>query len=219
MIVPALDDAASVGRLLVGLPPHPSVAIIIVDGGHDATLDSIRATRADVQLLRAPAGRGGQMNTGAAVARGRWLLFLHADSQLPPAWLDAIEMADRDESAVGGWFRFSLDAEGWQPRLIERLVALRVTLLRLPYGDQGIFVRRAVFAAMGGYRDLPLMEDVEFVRRLIRTGPVRPSRLPLVTSARRWHRDGWFRRSASNLALLILYVAGVSPHRLARWYG
>jgi GT2 family glycosyltransferase len=97
-------------------------------------------------------------------------------------------------------------------------VAVRVRLWSLPYGDQGIFVRRDVFDRLGGYRDWPLMEDVDFVRRLRRTGRMVELPSALVTSARRWERDGWFRRSSRNIALVLLFMAGVPPATLARWY-
>lgn len=102
--------------------------------------------------------------------------------------------------------------------MIERLVAWRVRYLRLPYGDQGLFVRRLVFEQLGGFREMPLMDDAESVRRLLRTGPIAELPLSLGTSARRWRRDGWWCRSATDLAILTLYVVGVSPARLARWY-
>ena len=119
---------------------------------------------------------------------------------------------------VGGWFRFALDDTAWQARVIERLVAWRVRHLRLPYGDQGLFVRRNAFERLGGFRELPLLEDVEFVRRLVRAGRTVELPLALATSPRRWHRDGWFRRSTKNIAIVGLYLAGVQPARLARWY-
>ena len=108
------------------------------------------------------------MNAGAAAATGEWFLFLHADSRLPPGWTAHLRRAAVD--ATGGWFRFALDDPAWQARLIERGVAWRVRLFRLPYGDQGLFVRRQVFVALGGFRELPLLEDVDFVRRLVRSG-------------------------------------------------
>lgn len=218
VIVPVLDDAPALVRLLATLAPDHCVEIIVVDGAHDPALEPMLRLRADVQLVRTARGRGHQMNVGAEQAHGDWLLFLHADSTLPAGWIDAIRSADREASVVSGWFRFRLDADAWQARCLERLVAWRVGLLRLPYGDQGLFVRRSTFQALGGYRPIPLMEDVEFVRRLVRAGRVRPSALPLTTSARRWVRDGWFRRSARNLILLGAYLAGVSPERLARRY-
>jgi rSAM/selenodomain-associated transferase 2 len=156
------------------------------------------------------------MNAGAAAARADWLFFLHADSRLPDEWLESI--ANLTTDVIGGWFRFALDDDAWQARIIERLVAWRVRTLRLPYGDQGLFVRRGTFAALGGYREWPLLEDVDFVQRLARAGTVVESPLPLYTSARRWHRDGWLRRSLRNASIVALYFAGVSPQRLARWY-
>ena len=156
------------------------------------------------------------MNAGAARGAGEWLLFLHADSTLPAGWLPAI--AGLDNEVIGGWFRFALDDSAWQARIIERLTAWRVKHLNLPYGDQGLFVRRRAFEQLGGFRELPLMEDVEFARRLVRAGRVASLPLPLRTSARRWRRDGWFRRSMKNLVLVGLYFLGVRPERLARWY-
>jgi GT2 family glycosyltransferase len=111
-----------------------------------------------------------------------------------------------------------LDDPAWQARLIERLVAWRVRRLHLPFGDQGIFVRRRIFEHLGGFRDMPLMEDIEFVRRLVRAGLVAELPLTLHTSSRRWRRDGWCRRSLTNLTIQALYFAGVPPARLARWY-
>lgn len=155
------------------------------------------------------------MNAGASVARGAWLLFVHADSVMPEAWLGHFDAMPDD--VAGGWFRFALDDPAWQARVIERGVAWRVRLLALPYGDQGFFVRRTVFEQLAGYRDLPLMEDVDFVRRLRRAGRTVEIPLPLRTSARRWRREGWARRTARNAALIALYFFGVSPSRLARW--
>ena len=216
VVVPVLDDARAVARLLTSCTPHPQVQVLVVDGGYDSALDDLAGERPDVQVLRSPPGRGRQMNAGAAAASGTWLLFLHADSTLPPGWLN--ELSRLGANVVGGWFRFALDDSAWQARWLERAVAWRVRWFRLPYGDQGIFVRRATFEALGGYPDIPLMEDVAFVRRLVRSGAVCEVPLPLVTSARRWRADGWLRRSARNLCLLSLYFAGVSPSHLANWY-
>jgi rSAM/selenodomain-associated transferase 2 len=199
------------------MSPDADVELIVVDGGTDPKVQALAAARDDVRLVRTRAGRARQMNAGAAIAKGRWLLFLHADSRLPANWREAVAGAEAN-GAAGGWFRLRLDSEAWQARMIERLVAFRVALFRLPYGDQGYFVRRDLFATMGGYREMPLMEDVEFVRRLVRTARVRPASLRIVTSARRWERDGWLRRSARNLALVTLYLLGVRPDRLAKWY-
>jgi rSAM/selenodomain-associated transferase 2 len=218
LIVPVFGDTAAARALLASLGPRDDVEVVIVDGGRDTELEALAAMRADVRFVRTASGRARQMNAGAAVGKGRWLLFLHADSQLPPAWLEAIAEADRHGDVVGGWFRFRLASQAWQSRLVAELVAWRVRLFRLPYGDQGIFVRRDVFEALAGYRDMPLMEDVDFVHRLVRAGRIHEPALAVITSARRYERDGWFRRTTRNLALVTLYFAGVSPARLSRWY-
>lgn len=216
VVIPVLADTAAARSLLATMPVGPGVEIIIVDGDHDNELDRLAETRPDVRVCRTAPGRGHQMNIGARAASGEWLLFLHADSRLPPGWLDALQRLDC--RVAGGWFGFALDDEAWQARVIEYLVSWRVRILRLPYGDQGLFVRRLVFESMSGYRELPLFEDVEFVRRLIRAGTVVQLPLAVRTSSRRWQRDGWLRRSARNAALVVLYFAGVSPAWLAQWY-
>lgn len=216
VVIPVLIDADAASALLATLRPGPGMEVIVVDGAADARLAGIVAAHPPARLLRTAPGRGRQMNAGAAAAAGTWLLFLHADSILPAGWFEAI--AQLDDDVAGGWFRFALDDAAWQARVIERLTAWRVKSLRLPYGDQGIFVRREVFVELGGFPDFPLMEDVSFVRRLVRAGPVVEVPLAIRTSARRWRRDGWFRRSTKNLALVGLYFLGVAPERLARWY-
>ena len=198
----------------------PFVSVVIPVRGDDELArrltDSIEPGSAREVFVIRGIERAAQMNAGARRATGDWLLFLHADSRLPPGWENALRAVPRD--TIGGWFRFALDDEAWQARLIERGVAWRVRWLRLPYGDQGLFVRRDVFESMGGFREWPFLEDVDFVRRLVRLGPTFELPLPLATSARRWRRDGWFRRSARNMAIVSCYFAGVSPARLARWY-
>jgi len=216
VVTPVLGDTGATRMLLQQIPTTPDVDIIIVDGGADPEIESIVTAHGRATLCRTTVGRAHQMNAGAASAAGEWLLFLHADSTLPQGWLQAI--ADLGDDTAGGWFRFALDDTAWQARVIEQLVAWRVRCLRLPYGDQGLYVRRRVFQQLGGFRELPLLEDVEFVRRLIRIGRVVELPLVLRTSSRRWHRDGWFRRSMKNLAIVGLYLAGVPPARLARWY-
>jgi rSAM/selenodomain-associated transferase 2 len=216
LVIPVLFDADAASALLAGLPAAPGVEVIVVDGASDPRLEPSVAAHGSAVLLRAPAGRARQMNSGAAAATGEWLLFLHADSTLPRGWLEAV--AGLEKEVIGGWFRFALDDPAWQARIIERLTAWRVKRFKLPYGDQGVFVRRRTFEELGGFHELPLMEDVEFVRRLVRAGRVASLPMPLRTSARRWRRDGWFRRSTKNLMLVGLYFLGVKPERLARWY-
>jgi rSAM/selenodomain-associated transferase 2 len=213
IIIPVLDDTEALRALLPEVLRFPGVEVVVVDGA--GGVEAAVAPHPSLRVLHAPAGRAAQMNAGAAAAIGEWLLFLHADSRLPEGWLDAV----RSTAAGGGWFAFALDDPAWQARVIEQMVAARVRILRLPYGDQGFFVRRELFRRLGGYADVPLMEDVDFIRRLSKAAPLQDVSLRLVTSARRWRRDGWWARSARNLILVTLFLAGVSPHRLARWYG
>lgn len=215
IVTPVLGDTDAVRALLEQIPATPAVEIVVVDGGADPEIATVVAAHGRATLRRSAAGRARQMNAGAAGASGKWLLFLHADSALPTGWLPA--MADLGDGA-GGWFRFALDDTAWQARVIERFVAWRVRHLRLPYGDQGLFVQRNVFERLGGFREIPLLEDVEFVRRLVQAGRMVELPLALRTSPRRWHRDGWFWRSTKNIAIVGLYLAGVQPARLARWY-
>jgi rSAM/selenodomain-associated transferase 2 len=222
LVVPVADDQAAAERLLPQIRPDPRVEVILADGGGNPRLATIVRSREDVRLVHSPRGRARQMNAGAAAAHGDWLIFVHADSTLPTGWLDIfIDATTVSEAAgiCGGWFRFALDDPAWQARVVESGVRWRVRRFRLPYGDQGLFVRRHIFNALGGYRELPLMEDVEFVRRLVAAGAVVELPVAIVTSARRWRADGWLRRSLLNITLVLLYFAGVNPERLARWYG
>ncbi len=218
IVIPVLSDTEPLGRLLTTIRADPQVDIVVVNGGApDDRLTAI-CHRPDVRLLTSAPGRGCQMNVGASAAAGRWIVFLHADTRLPPQWSNEIRRASADPDVVGGSFRFRLDSDAWQARLIERAVARRVRWLDLAYGDQALFVRRDVFEAMGGYREWPLMEDIEFVRRLRRAGKLYHSPQPVLTSARRWEHDGWWRRSAKNVMLQALFFAGMAPERLANWY-
>jgi len=156
------------------------------------------------------------MNTAAAQASGDWIIFLHADTQLPSAWRDAIDSAETHGRAAG-CFRFGLDAPGLAARAIAMGVRLRCAIFGLPYGDQALFVRRDLFHSLGGYTVMSIMEDVDLVRRLKRHGGIMRSPLRAVTSARRWRRDGWIRRTVANVVLIGMYYAGVSHTTLARW--
>ena len=212
VVIPALDAAATLPGCLAALGSVPD--LVVVDGGsRDATREIARA--AGARVVDSPRGRGVQLAAGAEAALGQWLLFLHADTRLELDWRRAVKLHFDKRPASAAAFRFGLDDPAWQARVIERGVALRLALLGLPYGDQGLLVSRIHYGNAGGYRALALMEDVNLVRRL---GRVVVLSADAVTSAERWRRSGWFRRSARNLGLLALYRAGVKPERLARLY-
>ena len=216
VIIPAYRDTEPLGLTLRTLDAS-SVEVVVVSPTEDAdALRPLRAAYPSVRWIHAPRGRASQMNAGAAVARGRWLLFLHADTRLAAGWRQAIEAADCDPGVSAGCFRFALDSTALAARVIELGVRMRVRAFGLPYGDQGLFVRRAAFEALNGYADLPIMEDVDLVRRLRSRGRLFRSPLAVVTSARRWERDGWVRRTLRHLGLILLYFCGVPPERLIR---
>ena len=220
IVIPVLNDAAALATTLAALPAGPSAEIVVVNGSeaHDPAMDALSTRYPHVTWLRSAPGRGLQMNEGARRGRGRWLVFLHADTRLGHGWTDALQRLDDQRQIVGGSFRFVLDSRARPARWIERGVWLRVRLFDLPYGDQALFARRAVFENLGGFRELPLMEDVDFVRRLRRRGRLAHVDVPAITSARRWERDGWVRRTLENWLLVLLYFAGQPPARLARRY-
>ncbi len=192
--------------------------IIVVDGGSD---DDTAATamRWGARVMASDPGRGIQLHRGAAAARHEWLLFLHADTVLADGWRTAVGefMAHRDNRLRAATFRFGLDDPSTSARRLERMVAWRVRLLGLAYGDQGLLIHRTLYRSIGGFRALPLMEDVDLIRRV---GSRRLTVLAATahTSAERWHEDGWWRRSLRNLGCLTLYFLGTPPHLIAKLY-
>lgn len=216
IIIPVYRDAEVLERILASTRFDGAEVIVASTEPDAASLAGLRAARSDVVWVQAPLGRAQQMNAGAAVARGTWLLFLHADTQLPPEWMSAIAAADRDRRVAIGCFRFALDSASPAARAIELGVRVRVALFGLPYGDQALFMRREVFESLGGYRLVPIMEDVDLVRRARARGNLFRSHHPAVTSSRRWERNGWLRLTARHLWLIARYFAGVSPDRLVR---
>jgi rSAM/selenodomain-associated transferase 2 len=213
IIIPVFLDADALARTL-DATHFDGAEVIVAAAEGDGSVAALRASRADLIWVTAPRGRARQMNAGAAAAHGEWLLFLHADTRLPPGWRAAVDRAHADARVNLGCFRFALDSPSPAARLIEMGVRLRVRIFSLPYGDQALFVRREAFVGLGGYSDLPIMEDVDLVRRLRETGRLYAASEEAVTSARRWEEDGWLRRTARHLRLIVRYFAGVHPERL-----
>ena len=218
VIIPVWNDEDALARAVQRLQPAPTVEIIVSCVlGEDSRYGQLRHRHPGIRWVPAPRGRGVQMNAGAAIARGRWLVFLHADSDLPDDWMDVIAEADT-RGYVAGAFAFGLDSGDWRARVIELGVRLRVWIFGLPYGDQALFVRRCTFDRLSGYRDLPLMEDVDFVRRVKRIGRFLNSGSVVTTAARRWQQEGWMRRSLHNMLMAAAFLRGASPSSLAQRY-
>jgi rSAM/selenodomain-associated transferase 2 len=219
IVIPALAEARNLERLLPALlAREPDAEIIVVDGGStDGTGEVLRGHRG-VRGLRSERGRARQMNAGARAARGDTLLFLHADTRLPEGAGAAIARALEDPGVIGG--RFDVRLDGARPvfGVIAWFMNMRSRLTGISTGDQALFVRRDAFEAVGGYPDIPLMEDVALSRRLKRRGRLRALRLVVTTSARKWEREGVLRTVALMWTLRLLYFCGVAPARLHRWY-
>ncbi|MCB4822162.1 TIGR04283 family arsenosugar biosynthesis glycosyltransferase [Roseicella aerolata] len=221
IVIPTLNAAGSLGRMLAACAEARTgmgAELVVADGGSSDGTPSL-AEAAGARLVAAPRGRGPQLAAGATAARGDWLLFLHADTRLAPGWAAAARgfLVDPANAGRAAYFTFALDDASPEARRLERRVAWRCRALALPYGDQGLLLSRTLYDAVGGYRPIPLMEDVDLVRRL---GRRRLAALPVpaVTSAERWRREGWRRRSARNLLCLSLWFLGVPPRLIQRVY-
>ena len=214
VVIPALNAAASLPATLASITEADEC--VVVDGGSsDGTV--ALAVSLGARVLSAPRGRGGQLAAGITAARGDWLLLLHADTRLAQGWRDAIRGHMVKQPRRAGYCRFALDSGDPGARRLERLVAWRCRVMALPYGDQGLLIHRDLLRDIGGIRPLPLMEDVDLVRRLGRRR-LAPLDVAAITSAEKWRRQGWHRRSLRNLLCLALYFIGIPPRLIARLY-
>lgn len=218
IIIPTLNEAACIGKTVTSLVNTPGVEVIVVDGGsRDQT--ATEASGAGATVITSPLGRGNQQNLGANAATGQVLLFLHADTRLPEDFVVHVLRALAQPDVVAGAFRFAVDATGWRFRLLEQCTNWRAARFSLPYGDQALFVPAARFRAMGGFREFPLLEDVELVLRLKKTGRIALVKTAALTSPRRWQHLGLVHTTVLNQLILLGFYCGIHPERLARWYG
>ncbi len=219
IIIPVLNEATIIqpilGRLLYN---DAGVEIIVVDGGsQDNTFELAIATGAKV-IVSPQRGRANQMNAGAAIATGDILLFLHADTQLPIGYLTMVKDTLAQPKTIAGAFELAIDGQKPSLRLVETMVKLRSRWFSLPYGDQALFLKKSVFEEIGGFADLPIMEDFELVQRLKQKGKIAIAPAAVLTSSRRWEQLGVFKTTIINQIIILGYYLAVSPQKLRKLY-
>jgi rSAM/selenodomain-associated transferase 2 len=220
-IIPVRNEEAIIDRTIEhvrALGASAGAEIICVDGDPAGT--TIRVARhPGVKTAISETGRGKQMNFGAALAQGEILIFLHADTFLPSDALKLIQTAMDDKSCFAGAFDLAIASERPVFRLIEKAASIRSRLTRIPYGDQAIFMRKRIFDDLGGFKDIPIMEDVEIMQRIkSRKGKICILRKAASTSPRRWEKEGVLYTTLRNWVILSLYLCGVKPESLSRFY-
>lgn len=218
VVIPTLNVEEHLGPCLAALYEGVQAGlireVIAADGGsQDWTIEIMR--EAGAEIVQTAPSRGGQLRAGCEAAQGEWIFTLHADSILQAGWTEVISTELEREKA--GYFRLAFDDQGAAARWVARWANFRARAFALPYGDQGILIHRGLYNAVGGYADIPLMEDVALVRRLGRRR-LRGLEAVVITSAEKYRKQGWFRRGGRNLWTLLRYFAGVSPERLLRSY-
>jgi rSAM/selenodomain-associated transferase 2 len=217
IIIPVLNEEKSISALLENLKGQDGdYEIIIADGGStDNTLTKCISYR-DIKIVTSEKGRALQMNKGASIALGTTLLFLHADTTLPGKGIQAIEKAMGDNKILGGSFYVKFDEQNRILNFLSRFT--RINNRYLTWGDQGIFIRKTIFDEIGGYKDIPVMEDLEIQKKLRRKGRFIKLPLAVTTSARRFIQNGIIRQQLLNILLVMAYETGVSPCRIKQFY-
>ncbi|MBD2446243.1 TIGR04283 family arsenosugar biosynthesis glycosyltransferase [Nostoc sp. FACHB-152] len=217
IIIPTLNEAKNVKEAIASTQPSANIEIIVVDGG--SSDDTVQICQSlGVKVISSSSGRAVQMNAGAAVASGEILLFLHADTRLSVGFDVQIRQALSQPKIVAGAFDLQIDASPFVFRLVEWGVKWRSRLFQMPYGDQAIFLTKKVFQEIGGFPELPIMEDFELIRQLHSTGRIVILSTPVITSARRWLQKGVFKTTLLNQIIIIAYLFGVSPQQIRSWY-
>ena len=217
IIIPTLDEAATIIPTLQSTENAVNVERIVVDGGStDETLQMAHLWGARVFV--SSAGRARQMNRGANAATGELFLFLHADTRLPEAFDDYVRQVLDQPGVIAGAFQLRIDASSRGLSLVGEMANWRSRILQIPYGDQAIFLRANLFRDLGGFHDMPILEDFELVRRLRRRGQIKIAPVAALTSARRWENHGIWYTTILNQVAVLAYCLGIQPARIARWY-
>ncbi|MDB9315044.1 TIGR04283 family arsenosugar biosynthesis glycosyltransferase [Spirulina sp. CS-785/01] len=218
VIIPVLNEASHIRNTLRSVQQYPEVEIIVVDGGsQDDTLAQVESLGISV-IMSPQKGRAQQMNWGAKHATGEILLFLHGDTCLPPDYAPQVQAALQSPQVIAGAFTLGIDSDRWIFRWVEGMVNLRSQLCSLPYGDQALFLKKAIFQQFGGFPQLPLMEDFELVKQLRGRGKIAIVSQSVLTSSRRWQKLGVFKTTLINQLIILGYFFRISPDFLARWY-
>ena len=224
IVIPTLNAGerlrACLSALAAGSLAGLVAEAVVVDGGSEDDTTAI-ADSFGARVVTAPSGRGGQLEAGAAAARGAWLMFLHADTVLEEDWLGDVSAFVEADDMRAGVFTLAFDAKGLAPRIVAAGAMARTRWLKSPYGDQGLLISRRLYDAVGGFADMPLFEDVDMISRLVRhggRGALHVFRTKAVTSPERYERDGYVGRVIKNAWHLAQYHAGVAPEKLARSY-
>ena len=217
IIIPTLNEAENLRSTLASAKSGADAEIIVVDGGStDETVELAKSF--GVRLLTTAAGRAGQVNVGALAASGDVLLFLHGDTRLPPGFHQHVQGIMARPGTVAGAFSLGIDGTEIGLRIIEKLANFRSRVFQMPYGDQAIFLRANLFRSIGGFPEMPIMEDFVFIQRLKKEGRVVIAPIAVTTSSRRWKELGILKTTMINQAVLLAYFFGSDPERLVRWY-
>ncbi|NJO94903.1 MAG: glycosyltransferase [Pleurocapsa sp. CRU_1_2] len=217
IIIPVLDEGTIIGQTLAQLTHYSKIEIIVVDGGSQDNTVEIASCAAKVITVTGK-GRAGQMNAGADLAQSDVLLFLHADTQLPPNFVELVTHTLNQNKVIAGAFELAIDGSDISLRWLEMLVKARSRLLSLPYGDQALFIFKRTFQEAGGFADLPIMEDFEFIQRIKSKGKIAIAPATVTTSARRWQKLGVWQTTAINQLMIAGYYLGISPAKLSKFY-
>ena len=221
VIIPTLNEAENLPTTLACINSathiHNQVEVVIADGGStDNTVEIARTTGAKV--IQSSPGRANQLNTGATQATGDIYLFLHADTQLPTDWTTQIEQTLVQPNTIAGAFQLKIASPQRGIALIEWGVQIRSRFFQLPYGDQGIFLTAKTFQQLGGFPDLAIMEDYQFIQQLKQHGKILIAPTPVITSGRRWETLGILQTTVLNQIMILGFYAGIKPEQLKSWY-